>query len=447
MDQEIGGFKLVSCAISLIIVALLFSYVLLFNYHNCAEFVKFSIAIGGSFKHVSKLVLLSSIGWISTTSNLRLQNHENHENDSHSFKKIKSIHDYPIDKNPTGHMKLEPNPQKTEFKIVPKPVITIRKEKKFMRNPKRDSYEMRSKIKGVFFFVNVIQFEDDTFKKRSGAGKDRKNLCTLFRELGYEIFYYPNLKGLDFVDLIKRLAKSKYLRGVDSFVMCIGSHGYMIGDDTFVNLENGDAINVDEIVELFSDESCEILRGKPKVFLFNCCRKKYNKSEQQSNGRPAIIQCDASPYDEVDPTETLLQPGRNSTLRDTLICYSTSAGQLSLRSRCDGSYFVTELCKVFARKAWNTDWETMMTIVSKEVKKLEECHGQEPVMEKRQFDKLLYLNPKIYDTMIESAIRKFSCDVHNELSVAHIASSDDDEPLLIAENSRKRRFRFGCSLS
>lgn len=58
---------------------------------------------------------------------------------------------------------------------------------------KVSTYRMRSINRGVLFLVNIVHF-DQQGKKRNGADADRDNLIALFREMGFKIFYYENLK-------------------------------------------------------------------------------------------------------------------------------------------------------------------------------------------------------------------------------------------------------------
>lgn len=58
---------------------------------------------------------------------------------------------------------------------------------------KVSTYRMISRSRGVLFLVNIVHFDQQN-KKRNGADADRDNLIALFREMGFKIFYYENLK-------------------------------------------------------------------------------------------------------------------------------------------------------------------------------------------------------------------------------------------------------------
>lgn len=56
-----------------------------------------------------------------------------------------------------------------------------------------EAYPMRRRNRGVIFIVNVITYINDTHPKRNGAETDKDNLVSLFRQLGFTVFYYEDL--------------------------------------------------------------------------------------------------------------------------------------------------------------------------------------------------------------------------------------------------------------
>lgn len=59
-----------------------------------------------------------------------------------------------------------------------------------------ECYPMRSQNRGILVFVNNIQFETSKHLERFGAESDRDNFITLFRQMGFKILYYENLRQL-----------------------------------------------------------------------------------------------------------------------------------------------------------------------------------------------------------------------------------------------------------
>lgn len=291
-------------------------------------------------------------------------------------------------------VKLKPYDVPTEFTIEPMP--KIKKASVIGSHSKLGTYNMKSRVRGVLFFVNIINFANNFKKRRNGAENDHANLVTLFRELGYIIFYYEDLTKLQFECLLKDLIESKYLKGVDSFVMCLQSHGDMkdvFGNSstsesghTLVEFTDGETLGIEAIIKSFSNHACESLANKPKVFFFPFCRGETSDTAKplKMNGERRRIETDGWLKAEVP------------TFSDILICYATLPGFAAHRDTFTGSWYITELCKVIADHAHDTHLEDMLKILATKV--LEIRDGQKIQVssaENRGFTKVFFFNPKI----------------------------------------------------
>ena len=78
------------------------------------------------------------------------------------------------------------------YEEIIEPTFEVIKSDKF-HGGLEDTYSMRSKQRGVFFLVNNIHFGDES-DTRQGAHVDRDDLITLFRGMGFIVFYYEDLK-------------------------------------------------------------------------------------------------------------------------------------------------------------------------------------------------------------------------------------------------------------
>lgn len=85
-------------------------------------------------------------------------------------------------------IKLEPytEPINDQFKI------NVVKSTMISSDSKIKTYEMRSEKRGVFFFVNNTLMEGSQ-SERHTAHMDKDYLISLFRGLGFTIFYYENI--------------------------------------------------------------------------------------------------------------------------------------------------------------------------------------------------------------------------------------------------------------
>ncbi|XP_042875924.1 caspase-3-like [Penaeus japonicus] len=94
-------------------------------------------------------------------------------------------------------------------------------------------------------------------------------------------------------------------------------------------------MHVSQVRNMFKDQRCPHLKGKPKVFLFNFCRVALSGD---TNDR-----CEEPP--DVDEAP-----------RDMLTLYATT---VAMRLRHRGTYFVMSLCQTLATHAHNTDMYSM----------------------------------------------------------------------------------------
>lgn len=275
------------------------------------------------------------------------------------------------------NLKLEIYTDPTAFQISN---LEVKKAAFFGTHPKLQVYNMKAKKRGVFFFVNIINF--DGRKPRAGAEKDRDNLVTLFREMNYTVFYYEDLNRTEFLGLMKELVASKYLLSIDSFVCSVQTHGNFYDNMTVMEFSDGLTISTEDVIRMFSNSNCQALVYKPKVFFFPFCRGGVSDEERPVKF-PLKIETDGN---------SPLVPSYS----DILICYGTVPGFATHRDGDFGSWYVKELCKVFAEHACDSHIEELLKMISTNTMKIRDSgRVQVASTEGRGFDKLLFFNPKI----------------------------------------------------
>lgn len=285
-------------------------------------------------------------------------------------------------------IKLEPYTAKTSFNIEN---LEVKKAEDFGKHSMLPVYSMRSRRRGVFFFVNIIKFQDEK-TERKGAERDHDNLVTLFREMGFTIFYYENLTKDELKRLILELVTSEYLKRIDSFVFCVQTHGDLLYGQTVMEFSDGTHEYLENVIDMFSNVKCPALVEKPKIFFFPFCRGKisdrlknvYLKELQEKTETDGVL------------TRQYLVP----TFSDILICYGTVPGFQTHRDTNFGSWYVRELCKVFAEHAGTSHIEEMLKLVAANTlgyKDDNEGLVQVASTENRGFNGILFFNPKISD--------------------------------------------------
>lgn len=185
-------------------------------------------------------------------------------------------------------------------RLPPTIQIEIQSATAFGDGNKISAYPMNTRVRGILLFINIVRFVDDE-DIRYGANHDRKNLIHLFRELGFQTFYYENLTSQvshspvprtpafftklqnnvfifsfilqQFKDVIKKFSKQKFLKNCDSFFFIITSHGTSYRDQQKICFSDDEYLDVEKkIIRKFNHKHCPNLFGKPKVLIILPCR-------------------------------------------------------------------------------------------------------------------------------------------------------------------------------
>lgn len=102
-----------------------------------------------------------------------------------------------------------------------------------------------------------------------------RSIKKVFRDMHFKPKLIVN-KSRDFIinKLNKIAEKKKMLSKHDSLALYVLSQGAEKG---FLTIERQGKepklIRYDEVINIFTNENCELLIGKPKLFFFNCCTK------------------------------------------------------------------------------------------------------------------------------------------------------------------------------
>ena len=104
-------------------------------------------------------------------------------------------------------------------------------------------------------------------EKREGNQKDEDNLSKTFQYLGYTVVIYQDCDSKEMVDVLNTIAQSTAeLKGHDSFVCCILSHG----KEGEIVAVDGKCVKLENITSPIKE--CKALNGKPKMFFIQACR-------------------------------------------------------------------------------------------------------------------------------------------------------------------------------
>ena len=212
-----------------------------------------------------------------------------------------------------------------------------------------DLYKMDKQPHGVCLIFNNYKFyhPEDMEKAnppRGGAEIDQHNLTQTFKYLRYEVIVHENLTAQEMQDTIWNMATRDH-KPYDSFVCCILTHG-----ETNV-VHGADSQEVDLLNFAATMKLCPTLREKPKMFFVQACR-----GEGEHKGLD--VQKDSGPVTATIPQEA-----------DFFFGYATPTGNAAYRSKRHGSWYISELCKVFAKHGYTHNLSSMMKKVNHQVSK------------------------------------------------------------------------------
>ena len=209
-------------------------------------------------------------------------------------------------------------------------------------------YPLNKNPHGVCFIINNCRFYHETNPTMAhpdlrGADIDQYNLTQTFRYLRYKVEVCQNLTADQMTDALLRMSQRDH-SGYDSFVCCILSHG----EHNIIYGADSEPLNIDDLTGVM--KLCRSLRNKPKLFFIQCCR-----GEAEEVG-----------FEKDNPGDSTF----HSTIprdADFFLGYATPLGKAAYRSQKHGSWYISELCRVFTQYGYHNSFSSMMRRVNLQV--------------------------------------------------------------------------------
>ncbi|KAL3862443.1 hypothetical protein ACJMK2_008409 [Sinanodonta woodiana] len=210
------------------------------------------------------------------------------------------------------------------------------------------SYKMSQIPRGKALIINVNEVIGKS--PRRGTNIDRDNLQNLFHQLHFETIVYNDkdeLTARDIAIKLRMFADIPDHKNADACVVCLLSHG----EEGCIFGTDGKKINLDAVFSCFDNQSCEYLRGKPKLFIIQACR---------GGALDKGVRYSADEHDGSDSVRSIHVPSQS----DMVICFPTQYGYYAWRNRDRGSWYVEALVQVFMKYAKCEDVCTMLNRVN-----------------------------------------------------------------------------------
>ncbi|KAM6987502.1 caspase-1-like [Tautogolabrus adspersus] len=211
----------------------------------------------------------------------------------------------------------------------------------------------------VALLITNIKFTE-VEHNRDGAEKDEENMKKLLNSLGYEVVKCQNLTGKEINDAVIEFSKHPKLKGTDSVLVVIMSHGKLgavLGVD-WKDETTGDEFPINNIYTHLGSEKCPALLNKPKIIIIQACRGEVTGSVLVRDAASSALVCDdvSSLSAEEDNIEE--DHLRHVHKEKDFICL-TSCTPVSYRDPNQGSLLIQYLTPVLNTFAHKDDIEEL----------------------------------------------------------------------------------------
>ena len=206
--------------------------------------------------------------------------------------------------------------------------------------------------RGMCIVINNKEFPKKK-TSRGGSEHDVWKLKYIFSHLlGFCVIVFNNLNAYSIKVLLKALGKVDFTQH-QCFALAMLSHG----DENGITCSDENPVTVNEIVGSLSVTNCPTLAGKPKLFLFQCCRGSKANTTKLPGGNEERMGSDHFSYFTTPNIPHAVPDGL-----DTVCIYATNPGYKAFRDENHGSIFIEELLNVFNEyKDKEIDLLTMIT--------------------------------------------------------------------------------------
>eukprot|EP00479_Gromia_sphaerica_P006540 TRINITY_DN1890_c0_g1_i1.p1 TRINITY_DN1890_c0_g1~~TRINITY_DN1890_c0_g1_i1.p1 ORF type:complete len:216 (-),score=38.05 TRINITY_DN1890_c0_g1_i1:241-840(-) len=98
--------------------------------------------------------------------------------------------------------------------------------------------------------------------------RDADAMVNILKKIGFDVIYLQNVSSGEILETTRKLRLMDHSEA-SSFLMYFSGHG---SKNVIYGNGSEDAVEIIEIVEMFQPDRCKSLSGKPKIFLWDCCR-------------------------------------------------------------------------------------------------------------------------------------------------------------------------------
>ncbi|CAG9819270.1 unnamed protein product [Phaedon cochleariae] len=264
----------------------------------------------------------------------------------------------------------------------------------YEHNHNLEFYKSRSINRGRAVIINNYRFSQN-HPYRNGAEVDSQNLEELFYQMGgWDFVKHENKTAREMQTILYEFRDCPNNKDYDAFFIIIMSHGTENSNDTVIYGIDEGQLDSTDVQNTFSNENCQSMRGKPKVFILPMCRGARIDIATNVENKQNTTEHDSIP--NKSNTSTSITVRKRST-EDMLVGYSTLQGFKAHRDTNRGSWYIEFLCDVFMKHAHNTSVDELLMMIDQRLRyrASEDC-GMQTAEHRNKGFKKLYLHPGIY---------------------------------------------------
>ena len=136
---------------------------------------------------------------------------------------------------------------------------------------------------GVALIVSNDYSTSNYLPRLSGTHKDAENMTAAFTKLKYEVFSRKNIAKQELIDFINKFAAYTYPPSYRRLVFVFSGAGLPAANGgEKVITEEGDSLNVEELVDKFNPNKYPHLGTMARLFFFDMCRGTMTQSNHVS---------------------------------------------------------------------------------------------------------------------------------------------------------------------
>ncbi|BES96763.1 Caspase domain [Nesidiocoris tenuis] len=262
-----------------------------------------------------------------------------------------------------------------------------------------ERYRVKSYPRGNVLIVNIFAYSNVELT-RLGSENDVENLTVLFTEMGYKVACEPKGTKEEIENTLRAWTSQASMGDVDCAIIIFMAHGNEGTTPGSVLIQTGDSkcIESEWLIDSLSAVNAPYLVKKPKLVFILTCRGDlgdYGTDVRKLTNFTNGLALESNPFDTSEykrPSEDIVP-----RLSDILLVYPCAPGKTSFRDEYNGSWFVQEMCRVFRKKAYRDDVETMLKEMDRNIVNVRSSQTpsifQVICYTSRGFRRKLYLNP------------------------------------------------------